>query len=205
MALVTATEYKTSRGISGTAYDTRIGEAINAASAKARMYCGRDLSNGFESAERTEVYDADGTGQIRLNEWPVSSIAAVKLRTAAASGAAVYGDTVDATGYYADNRGILHRVGGVTYAWEHNGSSRVTWGDAPSFVQVQYTAGYATIPDAIQEAVFALMDQWFDEAGRNVLSAQNEAKGVVNVANRSPMEITAAIADMLSPWRRVYA
>ena len=189
MALVTTDEYKTRNGYSGSTYDTRIGEAIKAAEAKVRRYCGRDLTNGFESAARTEVYDADGTDAIRLNEWPVDSIASVNLRTSVSAGAAVYGETVDATGYFADNTGNLRRVGGVSYAWEHDGSSRVSWGDSPASVQVTYTAGYSTIPDALKEAVFTLM----------------EAKGVVNVAQRPPMEITAAIADMLSPWRRVYA
>lgn len=205
MALVTATEYKTSRGIAGTDYDTRIGEAINAASAKVRMYCGRDLSNGFEEAERTEVYNGDGTPQIRLNEWPVDSISSVSLRSSAASGAAVYGDTVDASGYFADARGILYRVGGIDWAWKHDGSSRVGWPYQFAAVQVVYTGGYATIPQGIKDAVFALMDQWFDEAGRNAVSAATEAKGVVNRGARPPMDITAAIADMLSPWRRVYA
>lgn len=205
MALVTASEYKTSRGISGTDYDTRIGEAINAASAKIRTYCGRDLSDGFESAARTEEYDGTDTDTLLLREWPVSSIASVKMRTGAASGAAVYGETLESSGYFADNRGRLIRVVGLSYAWEHGGSSRPTWGSASAGVQITYTAGYATIPDAIKEAVFSLMDQWFDEAGRNTLSTQTESKGVVNVAQRPPMEVTAAIADMLSPWRRVYA
>ena len=205
MALVTASEYKTSRGISGTDYDTRIGEAINAASAKARVYCGRNLTNGFEEAERTEVYDGDGTNAIRLHEWPVDSISSVKFLTAASSGAAVYGDTVDASGYHSDGRGTLYRVGGVSWVMAHGGSSRTGWPEGDANVQVVYTGGYATIPDAIKEAVFSLMDQWFDEAGRNTVSTTNEAKGVTNIANRPPMEVTAAIADMLSEWRRPYA
>jgi hypothetical protein len=205
VALVTAAEYKASRGIAGTDFDTRIGEAINAASAKIRSYCGRDLSDGFEEAARTEVYSGDGTSLIRLAEWPVASIASVKMLTAASSGAAVYGDTVEASAYFSDGRGALYRVGGLDWAWTHEGSSRVAWPEGSANVQVVYTAGYSTIPDAIKEAVFSLMDQWFGTAGRNALSTMTEAMGVVNRGEATAFEVNARIADMLSPWRRVYA
>lgn len=205
MALVTAAEYKTSRGISGTAYDTRIGEAIDVASARVREYCGRNLTNGFESAARTEVYDGTGTDMLQLREWPEITITSVKFLSSVASGAAVYGETLDASGYYADERGRLYRTNGVGWAWTHDGTTRDEWPEGNRNIQVVYTGGFSTVPDNLKEAVMILVDAWFQSTQRDAVGLNQEARGVDNRQYAAAMEVTNRVATLLAPWRRPYA
>jgi len=200
-ALVTAAEYKASRGFTGSDYDTRMASAAGVASAKIRAYCNRDPDDGFESAARTEVYDGTGTQTLHLREWPVDSIASVKFRTSVSSGAAVYGETVDDSGYYVGRDGELVRAGSV--GWENEPCGQ--WPVGVANIQAVYTAGYATIPDDIAEAAFMLMDTWFDDAGRNVVTASVDNRGVDQKQRATTMEITARIGEMLARYRRPYA
>jgi len=204
MALVTASEYKTSRGVSGTDYDTRIGEAIDVASARVREYCGRSSSNGFESAERTEVYDGTDTNALRLAEWPITEVASVKLVSGVTAGVATFGSTVDATGYYINGTAKeLIRYGLMDWAgWSAVGA---VWPEGEGNIQVVYTGGYSTIPDNLKEAVMVLVDAWFQSTQRDTVTLNQEARGVDNRQYAAAMEVTNRVAALLGPWRRPYA
>jgi len=205
MALVTVDEYKASRGISGDDYDARIGGAIDTASARVREYCGRDTTNGFELDSRTEVYSGSGIDTLRLREWPVASVESVAYLSSVSDGAASYESAIDSSSYYADERGNLYLTGSVSWAWEHGGKSRGVWAKGDRNIRVSYTAGYSEIPDNLKEAVMILCDSWFLTSQRDVVTLNQEARGVDSRQYSATTEVTSRVLALLAPWRRPYA
>ena len=121
----------------------RVLGVLEAASARFRVECGRDLS----LAERVTVLRMDDRGCVSLPERPVSEVS--EVRAVASDGTA----------------------GEVIVGWVFDGVGQVTIGDwwslvvnAPavaeesvtSTVQVTYTAGYQPIPEDVAWAVAAM-------------------------------------------------
>lgn len=198
MALVTASEYKTSRGLTGSGYDTRITAAIGVCEAYIRRYCGRDPDTGFESATWTETISGDGSGTLFLREWPVASITSVKFRESST----VFGTALSTAEYYlsSDTRASrLFRAGGLS-SWETTHATGSVWPVGVENIQVIYVGGYATTPDDLAEAVFTLVDTWFEQAGRDTIDAAQSAKGVVNRVARTQPEKWAVVRELLIEW-----
>ncbi len=211
MALITAADWKTSRGIAGIDFDTRLDVAVPAAEAYVRRYCGRDMANGFESAARTEVYDGTGTSTIRLREWPVDSITSVAYLSSVASGAATYGDTVTSSGYYVAGDGELVRFSGgghwPTDHGPHGGllcgtSLDAYWAIGTGNIEVQYTGGYATVPADLAEACYLIVDWWWERAGRGEMDLNQAGAGVLQRAIAAADELTGRVHALLAPWMR---
>ena len=180
--LVTRTEYKVWRNITGTSLDTFIDQILGWVSSDIRAYCGRSESNGFESATRTEYHNGPGEAMIQLREWPVTSITSVTQRWAGGST-----QTLDSNSYRVDpETGLLSRIDVdrgrfASFTATYLGQA----GDfqpSPQFQEgfqnytVVYVGGYSTIPGSLQKACCLLADMLFVGRGRDG-SIQSESLG----------------------------
>ena len=180
--LVSRTDYKTWRNITGTALDTFIDQILGWVSSDIRQFCGRDLTNGFESATRTEIYSGPDDAMIQLREWPITSITSVTQRYAGGST-----QVLPSTTYRADtDTGLLSRID-VTRG--RFASFTATYlGQAGDFLpsprfeegfgnfSIVYVGGYATIPGGLQKAACLLADMLFNGRGADQ-SLQSESLG----------------------------
>jgi hypothetical protein len=170
MPLATVANYKAWAGINGTGSDAAITLMLAQAEASVRRYAGRDMTNGFESANRTETYNGDGAAVLQLREWPVTTVTTVEERDRAGTWT-----TLDADEYRVDTRtGQLYRLGAT---WGRIVSDFVGGGNNPAFgvspswsadpasVRVTYTGGYTTIPADIVAVVYLLIDHKLANAG----------------------------------------
>jgi hypothetical protein len=186
MPLATVANYKAWAGINGTGSDAAITLMLAQAEASVRRYAGRDMTNGFESANRTETYNGDGSAVLQLREWPITTLTTVEERDRAGTWT-----TLDADEYRVDTRtGQLYRLGAT---WGRIVSDFVGGGNNPSFgvspawsadpasVRVTYTGGYTTIPADIVAVVYMLIDYKLANAGGNP-SATSETIGVYSVS-----------------------
>jgi len=201
--LVSLSDYKTYAGISVTTYDTQLTALLTAASAMVRRWCGRDETNGFESAARTEKYDGTGVNSITLNERPVASIASVSWidssGTATAIDAEAYKFDVNGTLYLWNSRsgpgGAIGDYGMSAYTFD----VRPNWGEEPRSIQVVYTAGYATIPADLQYVVKRIVDgMWADTASNPGM--KSESTGAQSYTRATPAELQATYRDMLADF-----
>jgi hypothetical protein len=186
MPLATVANYKAWAGINGTGSDAAITLMLAQAEASVRRYAGRDMTNGFESANRTETYNGDGSAVLQLREWPITTLTTVEERDRAGTWT-----TLDADEYRVDTRtGQLYRLGAT---WGRIVSDFVGGGKNPAFgvspawsadpasVRVTYTGGYSTIPADIVAVVYMLIDYKLANAGGNP-SATSETIGVYSVS-----------------------
>jgi hypothetical protein len=191
--LITTAEYKTWANISGTAYDSVIATIVSGVSTEIRRWCGRDTTNGFESMSRTERYDGNNEQTINLMEWPVSSVASVKVYASDGT----Y-ETLDATTYRCDaSGGILSRVDPTKarYPVTAFGTVQATFSVQPWFpdgfdnIEVAYTGGYATIPDDLKIAALRMSDVHFSARGRN-MGIASESLGQYSYSNFNTQQLT---------------
>jgi hypothetical protein len=186
MPLATVANYKAWAGINGTGSDAAITLMLAQAEASVRRYAGRDMTNGFESANRTETYNGDGSAVLQLREWPITTLTTVEERDRAGTWT-----TLDADEYRVDTRtGQLYRLGAT---WGRIVSDFIGGGNNPAFgvspawsadpasVRVTYTGGYTTIPADIVAVVYMLIDYKLANAGGNP-SATSETIGVYSVS-----------------------
>jgi hypothetical protein len=186
MPLATVANYKAWAGINGTGSDAAITLMLAQAEASVRRYAGRDMTNGFESANRTETYNGDGSAVLQLREWPITTLTTVEERDRAGTWT-----TLDADEYRVDTRtGQLYRLGAT---WGRIVSDFIGGGNNPAFgvdpawsadpasVRVTYTGGYSTIPADIVAVVYMLIDYKLANAGGNP-SATSETIGVYSVS-----------------------
>jgi len=136
-ALVSVATLESYLGVSGETWDSDEQDfginLINAASARANVITGRQLA----SRTHTDIIlDGSGRDIVVLPEYPVTDVAELRVDTARSFGATSVIDTDDYE-YYDDGR--------LCY-----------WSGFPlarRCVKVTYTAGYATVPYDLQQAV----------------------------------------------------
>lgn len=169
MALITNTEYKANAGITVSTYDTLITSLIAQAQAIAERLTGRNL----ESAERTERYDGpQDSNTIQLRSWPVTAVSAVKFYT----GPTTYTTLGTDTYTYDGATGMLYLPGtGVPEVYASRDIEGYpidpSIGTAPAFnvgtfaYAVTYTGGYATVPEDLKAAMYAMVDYLFAQRG----------------------------------------
>lgn len=178
--LVSLADYKTWRSITGTAQDTALTQLLTFVSADVRRWCDRDITNGFESATRTETYSGTNETTIQLNEWPVTSITSVTQLWAGGST-----EVLDSSTYRVNSgTGLLSRIDAVRsrFASFRTDGSMVagTWLPEPNFGEgfynfsIVYVGGYSTIPGDLQQAVCNLADIAYASRGRDMtLKSEN--------------------------------
>ena len=203
--LVSTSEYKAWRGITGSSQDTFIATILGWVSADVRRFCGRNLTNGFESATRTETYCGMDETTIQLREWPITSITSVTQLWAGGST-----EVLDSTTYRADSEsGLLSRIDAVRgrfSSYRTDGSNVVgTWKPEPHFAEgffnfsVVYVGGYATIPADLHRAVCLLTDMLYVGRGRD-LSLKSENLGQYAYTLGDASNALQIKRDLLGPF-----
>ena len=209
--LITASEYKTYAGISGSGFDTVIGVLIDVVSEQVRLYCFRDRTTGFESGTKTEYYDGNDGAEIILKEWPVTALTSVDFVQDDGSL-----ESQDTDGFrYQGSSGRFRYLGSQRgrFTIDADGSTTfAAFGDSPAFpggmqnVKVVYTGGYSTIPDAIKYACYRAIDIAFARR-RQDLNMQSESLGGYSYTRaQATPDATVAMLDkevrgLLTPFR----
>lgn len=200
MPIITAAEYKTRRGISGTDYDAILAVIIPSQQSWLERQCGR----AFDEATYADLaHDGDGSPRLWLKHWPVTAVTAVKLLNSDGTTT-----TLDTSSYRLTDGEYLYRQSGTESAWEPRSVFSEYRG--PCFpngdgnVLVSFTAGYADgdAPDDLKDLMFTLVDMGLDERGQNPIVAQR-ADGVVQRTRMTAMEKRQTLADLIRPWKRV--
>jgi Phage gp6-like head-tail connector protein len=199
MAIVTLTAYKTWAGITGTSDDTRLQVLLDSAHAAVRRYCGRDLSNGFEAATRTQDYTVN-TYEMQLEEFPLTSITSIKQYNLDNT----LGDAIDSTEYYVElDTGIVR--------WNGAQNSRVfidtynnvgvlnNWNWRPNFQRVQVVYVTGAPPADVKTALYRMVDGLYASI-RKDMGIASQSLGGWSVTYASPDLAAKAQASLLDPF-----
>lgn len=175
MALITASDYKTYRGISDTSLDAQLAVLIPIAQSRLESLCGRP-SGGFESATWTHDFDGKGGPSLFVRCWPVTSITSVSWRSSDGDLTAL-----DSTTYWiSDDARSVERSGATVARGLTNPNSisddfdMPLTGMYPAFFEglknyrVIYVGGYASnaIPAELKMAMYRMLDQMFADIGQ---------------------------------------
>lgn len=204
MALGSVSSYKTYAGVSGSGDDTLLAALLAQAEATMRRLCDRSLTNGFESASRTEYYDGTDAENIQLKEWPVTTISSVQYVEDDGSLT-----DVASTFYRANlNTGTLYAVGSVTGRFAlDDGSSVFTnfkpfprWERGKQNIKVVYTGGYGTVPKDLEYAVYRLMDSVYAGRGSDP-SKQSESIGDYSYTMQAAADRDTLVNSIVASFR----
>ena len=200
MAILTLAEYKVWAGITGTGDDTRLQKLIDYAHVAMRRYCGRSLTDGFESATRTEVHDVDAS-QLTLKEWPVTSVTSITPILSDNTA----GTALDSTTYHVDTAtGVVSFNGygnGRMFVDQDSGQGVVSdWSWQPNFGRCTVVYVSAAPADDIEMALCRMVDGLNAATGAPT-GVASQSLGQWSVSYTSPDQAAAAQADLLGPYR----
>jgi hypothetical protein len=133
-----------------------------------------------ETAITTELHDGDRGNLIRLKQWPVT----IPLTLLEEDGVVL----VEDTDYVAYEDGRVYR-GSPTVA--------ANWGLGRRIIDVDYTAGYATVPFDIRDVCARMVARAF-QAGEAYANTPDGAAGVqsIDLADSDSVKYTAAVRDV---------
>ena len=163
-----------------TTSDALLGRLISAASQAVCVYTGRA---GFDVEAYVEVYDGAGRTTLLLRQWPAQTVSGVAVA-----------------------RGPQPTGFNLEPALAGGGAQRLTLAQGVfprgvANVTVSYTAGYASTPLDVEQAVIELVGERFRARERSGLSAKTlggqETTGFVTKA------FNDTITALLAPYRRV--
>ena len=197
--IVNLAAYKTWAGITTSTDDTRLQVLLDSAHAAVRRYCGRDLSNGFEAATRTEDYTVDSY-EMQLNEFPLTSITSITPFNLDNT----LGNAIDSTDYYAELDSGLVRWNGAqnnrvfidTY---HNTGVISNWDWRPSFQRVRVVYVTGAPPADLKTAIFRMVDGLYASI-RKDNGIASQSLGSWSVTYASPQIAAQANADLFDPF-----
>ena len=127
-ALTTVARYKAYAGISGVTSDSRIEVLINVITDYIERFCDRRF---LQTVYTSEVYDGQGSQQLLLKNFPVSTTAAFQMNHRDTYLNEAHWSSVDTNLYHIDYlAGLVEFIGG----WFRK---------TPRHYQITYTAGYA--------------------------------------------------------------
>lgn len=176
MALTTTTKVQTLLGVRAGQQLARWDALRVASEAVVEQYCKRK----FESASYTEYLDGAGRRFLPLRRRPVTALTTVSLASRGTYGQGAvlnpYVALTDGVDYAlhlkatsTGDTGIVVKLNGV---WpEHPGYAKVntlSWEREPGLgnVKVEYTAGFATVPEDVQMAVAMISGYMYRTARR---------------------------------------
>lgn len=199
MAIVTLSDYKTWAGISTSTDDTRLQVLIDSAHAAARRYCGRDLSNGFEAATRTQDYTVNAY-ELQLEEFPLTSITSITPIGLDNT----LGNALDSTEYYVDlDTGIVRMNGSenrrIFIDTYHNTGVVSNWDWRPNFQRVRVVYVTGAPPADIKTALFRMVDGLYASI-RKDMGLASQSLGSWSVSYASPDVAAKAQASILDPF-----
>lgn len=146
IALITSTSMTTILGVTaGSAEATQVDSMIDSASRLALSVTHRTT---LVSTSLTEYYDGDGTDTLHLKAWPITAVTSIHVDDSTPRDWAT-DDLIDSDEYLIyENDGKVVLDGDVFTPGKYN-------------VKVIYTAGYATVPYDLQQAVEDLVIYWY--------------------------------------------
>ncbi len=186
---------KTELGITASTYDTQLDRYITVASLAAGQYCNRVFV--VETVQdRFDITFArlrfGGEPHLQASRWPI-----VTMSSLTESGTALVKDT----DYKVDV------VTGKFIRLDTNGDP-TTWGQSP--VLATYSAGFATIPADLEDAVIRMIrGRWFAK-DRDPYTRQESIPGVRDISYWVPTgpdagNMTPDVADILENYRQPVA
>lgn len=155
-ALVSLNTYKAIKGISSTTNDFALTTFVDSASQMVKTYCNNSFTDFFAS-DKTETFSINWKQHIvQLTESPVNSITSVKERENLSD---TYTTLTTNQFFLESNTDTIYRVndGGHTYK---------SFPVGPGAVEVQYKAGYETVPEDLKLAVVDLITYYFREESK---------------------------------------
>lgn len=218
MAIITAANFKTYRGITVSTYDTLIQTLIDGAQAQVERWCDR----AFDTGTFTQTYNGEGSETIILRNTPITSITSITR---------IYpdGDTsvVDSDDYRCElETGVVkftNATRGRVLMDSYGEVDVYNWGVAPQFteghqnVRVVYVGGYGTMPKDLVSAMYMYVDSLYSETyavGGSPTAFQSETLGDYSYTNAAPASrfiqtnaglISAKFAtfkNLFAPWKR---
>lgn len=197
MAIITRANYKTYAGISGTAFDSQLDVIIAAVEDAARRKLGRNMSDGLESATRTEDYE-EPTASLQLREFPLTSVTSITPINDDNS----LGDAIDSDTYNVDLRtGIVKLNGaynGRTFYDDDNGP-RTGWGWVPAFGRVRVVYVSAAAESDLVLALYRMVDGSFASIKMNP-AIQSQSVGQWSITYRDAASAVEAQMALLAPF-----
>ena len=163
-----------------TSSDALLSRLISAASQAVCVYTGR---GGFDVEAYAEVYDGAGRSTLLLRQWPAVAVTSVAVSCGAPPDAFSLEPPLAGGGAQrlTLERGVFPR-----------GVANVT---------VSYTAGYATTPLDVEQAVIELVGERFRARERIGLTAKTLGGQETTAFATGPFNAT--ITTLLAPYRRV--
>jgi len=151
--------------------EAQLNRVVEAVSAAVRSYLNRDVL----ATERTETYDGTGSDLLVLRQAPVLSVARVQLN----------GQDVPPSSFRITQTALVRTAG----TWRHG------WGN----LVITYTAGYATVPFDLEQAVLELAALRWKERDRIGLVS----KGFGQETTTFLRDMPSHVRDTLNNYRRV--
>jgi len=189
--LTDLTTVKTELSITGSTYDAQLGRYITVASLAAEQYCNRvfvveTVQDRFDITFPRLRFG--GEEKLQTSRWPVTSMTSLTE-----NGTTLVKDT----DYKVDtSNGLLIRL-------DSNGDP-TTWGQSP--VIATYSAGFASIPADLEDAVIRMIRaRWFAK-DRDPFTRQENIPGVRDIAYWVPTgadagNMTPDVEDILDNYR----
>ena len=200
MAILTLAEYKEWAGITGTGDDARLQTLIDYAHVAMRRYCGRSLTDGFESATRTETYEVNAS-ELVLKEWPITSITSITPILSDNTA----GDALPSTMYHVDlATGVVSLNGGQNgrFFIDPDSETQTTsdWSWQPNFGRCTIVYVSAAPADDIEMALCRMVDGLY-AAVRTPAGLASQSLGNWSVSYAGPDQAAMAQASLLAPYR----
>ncbi|MEE9200657.1 MAG: head-tail connector protein [Candidatus Brocadiales bacterium] len=143
MSLTTVANVKEYLGVSGTSDDALLSRLVDWSTDLIHSYCRRV----FTEASYDEYYDGDGTEGLLVNQFPVSTVTLLE----------VDGVQKDTSSYLLYGQlGLIKVKSGKFPRGKKN-------------LRVQYSAGYATLPNDLEQVAIELVSLKYYDRGRNRL------------------------------------
>lgn len=208
MAIVSASDYKTWKGISASTYDAQLAVVIPAAQSLAEKFCNRK----FENATYTEKFSGTGWTQIVVSNAPITDIDFISVADASGAGFTLSSD--DFT-YSTDDSGIIGfspAIEGTTAVGRLGPLDTIPWVNSPNFspgflnVSVGYDGGYTSqdMPASLKFAMYSLIDVMLGSAIQQpgMMNFKSEDLGNYSYANWSAQDRKAFMELNFGIWRR---
>lgn len=165
---------------------TLLDSLITNASAAIESYCRRV----FASASYTELHDGDGLRRIQtLDQFPVSVVTTLHDDPNREYGS---GTLIDAVNYVTDlAEGIIKLDLGLRFA------------RGVQNIQIVYTAGFAAIPDDLQQATIRLVAAWWHKSTRDPnVKSEKLMSWSATYRDVSADELPADVLSVLNFYRK---
>jgi uncharacterized phiE125 gp8 family phage protein len=191
VALIALADAKAFLQITGSTQDGIIGDLINEVSVWIKNYVGHELL----SATYTEYYDGDGTEELILKNFPVTTLTSVNDDPTRVFGAA--------TAKSVASDVMLDASAGVVRLWNNGGIFQRARGN----LKVVYVAGYslATMPYDIQLAVRKMVAFLYRSSyAMPKIGVQTETVGDRTTTYFNE-EILKDVGGILKPYRSVFS